>query len=116
MRGLKEKKREDLIAPRYKEQIEIGKIVVNDYMESEWDMQSQQIDYLGQLTENNKKYLVYAFKTENDEQSYLSIYLPDDQIKEWSYTYENCYSDLEPFIGDWKEQALKLIQQMRIED
>ncbi|WP_313184004.1 TraB/GumN family protein [Sphingobacterium siyangense] len=116
MRGLKEKRREDLIAPRYKEQIEIGKIVVNDYMESEWDMQSQQIDYLGQLTENNKKYLVYAFKTENDEQSYLSIYLPDDQNKEWSYTYENCYSDLEPIIGDWKEQARKLIQQMRIED
>lgn len=115
MGGLKEKRREDLVPASYKEQIEIGKIVVNDYMESEWDMLSQQIDYRGQLTENNKLYLVYTYKAENDEQSYLSIYLPDLQSKEWSYNFENCYSNLEPIVGDWKEQALKLIREMHTE-
>lgn len=112
MNALKETNREGLIPAKYKEQTEIGKIVVSGYLESEWDISPPQVDYLGQLTEKNKVYLVYAYKTEGDEQTYLSIFVPDSKNSEWAYNFENCYSDLEPRTGDWKEQALKLIREM----
>ncbi|WP_343565318.1 TraB/GumN family protein [Sphingobacterium sp.] len=116
MNALKEKKMEGLIPAKYKEQTEIGKIVVSGYLESEWDISLPQVDYLGELTEKNKLYLVYAYKTEGDEQTYLSIFIPDAKNSEWAYNFENCYSDLEPNTGNWKEKALKLIQEMHPEE
>jgi len=116
MNGLKAKKCEHLVPASYKEQNEIGKIVVNEYLESEWETSPLRIDYLGQLTENDKLYLVYTFKTEDNEQRYLSVYAPDPENSEWTYNFENCYSDLEPRTDDWKNQALKLIRNMHTEE
>ena len=112
MNVLKAKKCEHLVPASYKAQNEIGKIVVNEYLESEWDTYPLQIDYLGQLTENDKQYMIYSFKTEGDNQRYLSVYMPDPENSEWTYNFENCYSDLEPISNDWKTEALKLIRTM----
>lgn len=116
MNGLKAKKHEHLVPARYREQNEIGKIVVSEYLQSEWEVAPLRIDYLGQLTENDKLYLVYTFKTEGDKQSYLSIYIPDPENSEWTYNFENCYSDLEPSTDNWKTQALQLIRKMNTEE
>lgn len=112
MNRLKDKSRQELIPAKYKEQAEIGKIVVSGYLESEWDISPPEVDYLGQLTENNKLYLVYSYQTEGDKQIYLSIFVPDKKNSEWAYNFENCYSDLEPSTANWKQHALKLIQEM----
>ena len=115
MNGLKAKKCEHLVPASYKARNEIGKIVVNEYLESEWDTYPLQIDYLGQLTENDKLYMIYSFKTEGDNQRHLSVYMPDPENSEWTYNFENCYSDLEPISNDWKTEALKLIRTMYTE-
>ncbi len=109
MNLLKQAKRLDLIPAMYKEQTEIGRMIVNELLESELSPSSQ-IEFLGQLTQDNQSYLVYKYQIEDDKHTYYAVYKP--QNGNWEYDYENCHSDFVPNKIDWQEHAIEIIKQM----
>lgn len=111
MSYLKKEKRENLVPEIFKTQAEIGKIVINEYLEADWDS-PYQIEYLDKLVENDQLYYIYSYKNEDEKESYLAVYIPDPDHDEWSYNYENCYSDFEPSTTNWKDHALKIIKEL----
>ncbi|MEM0518688.1 TraB/GumN family protein [Aequorivita flava] len=109
MESLVKAEKSYLIPEEYLAPLAFAKLSLYNMVGAEYDGYPEIINYLDQLTINNKKYFVFQFSySEDDTTKYLGIVL-QEPINFTDFKMAEAFTDHEIMEEDWRDQALNII-------